>query len=98
MQAESNTVEQPPRRAEAAPTALPRPALVLPPLLPPGGPAVVRGTLYLFCKRLLDVGLAGLLLVLTARARGVACLLVKLTSRGPVLYSQTRVGQGGRPF
>lgn len=29
---------------------------------------------------------------------GLAALLVKLTSRGPVLYSQTRLGFNGRPF
>ena len=28
----------------------------------------------------------------------LTALAVKLTSRGPVLYSQTRVGKGGRPF
>src|SRR5262249_35721887 len=28
----------------------------------------------------------------------LAALLVKLTSRGPVVYSQTRVGLNGRPF
>jgi lipopolysaccharide/colanic/teichoic acid biosynthesis glycosyltransferase len=28
----------------------------------------------------------------------LAALLVKLTSRGPAFYTQTRLGQGGRPF
>src|SRR5207237_1211278 len=28
----------------------------------------------------------------------LAAVAVKLTSRGPVFYSQTRLGQGGRPF
>jgi lipopolysaccharide/colanic/teichoic acid biosynthesis glycosyltransferase len=39
-----------------------------------------------------------LLLLVTGPLLVVALLLVKLTSRGPVLYSQTRVGRGGRPF
>jgi lipopolysaccharide/colanic/teichoic acid biosynthesis glycosyltransferase len=49
-------------------------------------------------KRGLDLGLAVVLLVLTAPVMLLAMLLVKLTSRGPALYWQTRVGLGGRPF
>jgi exopolysaccharide biosynthesis polyprenyl glycosylphosphotransferase len=57
---------------------------------------VVNGSLAL--KRLLDiaVALAGLLalspLLLTAMA------LIKLEDRGPIFFSQTRVGAHGRPF
>lgn len=49
-------------------------------------------------KRLLDIvlGLGFLLLLLPLMA--VAALAVKLDSKGPVLYRQTRVGLGGRPF
>src|SRR5436309_15765007 len=76
-----------------------RAAVVAPPrLLPGGGPVSVPVTWYFACKRLLDVGAALVLLVLTAPVIVIACLLVKLTSRGPMLYSQTRVGRGGRPF
>jgi lipopolysaccharide/colanic/teichoic acid biosynthesis glycosyltransferase len=39
-----------------------------------------------------------LLAVLTAPLVLLASLGIKLTSRGPVLYSQTRVGRNGRPF
>jgi lipopolysaccharide/colanic/teichoic acid biosynthesis glycosyltransferase len=39
-----------------------------------------------------------LLAVLTAPLLLLAALGIKLTSRGPVLYSQTRVGRNGRPF
>jgi lipopolysaccharide/colanic/teichoic acid biosynthesis glycosyltransferase len=53
---------------------------------------------YVPRKSLVDFGLATLLLVATAPLIGLAMLLVKLTSRGPVLYSQTRVGRHGRPF
>jgi lipopolysaccharide/colanic/teichoic acid biosynthesis glycosyltransferase len=38
------------------------------------------------------------LLVLTAPLVLVSMALIKLTSRGPVLYTQTRVGRGARPF
>jgi lipopolysaccharide/colanic/teichoic acid biosynthesis glycosyltransferase len=59
---------------------------------------LLRPTWYLACKRAFDLVLAGTLLVLTAPLILLACLLVKLTSRGPVLYSQVRLGLRGRPF
>lgn len=49
-------------------------------------------------KRALDVTGALVLLVLTAPLMLLAALLIRFTSRGPVLYSQTRVGAGGREF
>jgi lipopolysaccharide/colanic/teichoic acid biosynthesis glycosyltransferase len=49
-------------------------------------------------KRLVDLSVSLVLLVLFTPLVLVAALLVKLTSRGPVFYSQTRVGRGGRLF
>jgi lipopolysaccharide/colanic/teichoic acid biosynthesis glycosyltransferase len=45
-----------------------------------------------------ELVLACLLLVLTAPLMLVVILLVKLTSRGPAIYSQTRVGRLGRLY
>jgi lipopolysaccharide/colanic/teichoic acid biosynthesis glycosyltransferase len=53
---------------------------------------------YPACKRCGDFLLALVLFVLTAPLMLLAVLLIKLTSRGPALYTQTRVGRGGRPF
>src|SRR5438128_1596673 len=98
MHAESNTVESamPPAAAPRAqhdtPPHVARPvvlAMVQSGLLPRTGPVVVPRGWYLGVKRILDVGLALFLLVLTAPVILVACVLVKLTSRGPALYSQT---------
>jgi lipopolysaccharide/colanic/teichoic acid biosynthesis glycosyltransferase len=47
---------------------------------------------------LLDIGLALVLLVVCAPVIGVLILLVRCTSRGPVIYAQTRVGLRGRSF
>jgi lipopolysaccharide/colanic/teichoic acid biosynthesis glycosyltransferase len=53
---------------------------------------------YLRCKRALDILGAGLLLMLALPVMALAALLVRLTSRGPAIYSQVRTGKGGRLF
>jgi lipopolysaccharide/colanic/teichoic acid biosynthesis glycosyltransferase len=53
---------------------------------------------YLPCKRTVDFLVALSLLLVTAPVLALAALLVKLTSSGPALYSQTRSGANGRPF
>lgn len=49
-------------------------------------------------KRLFDISMAGLLLLLGALPLLVIALCVKLTSRGPVLYWSRRVGRDNRLF
>ncbi|MGA2618533.1 MAG: sugar transferase [Thermoguttaceae bacterium] len=49
-------------------------------------------------KRLLDVTIAGVGLILLCPLLAVVAALVKLTSRGPVFFRQERVGRGFRPF
>jgi len=49
-------------------------------------------------KRALDLVIAALLLVLLSPALLLLALLVRLTSRGPVLHRQERIGLDGRPF
>jgi lipopolysaccharide/colanic/teichoic acid biosynthesis glycosyltransferase len=49
-------------------------------------------------NRALDVAIAGVLLVVTSPILGLAALAIRLESRGPVFYSQRRVGKDGRPF
>jgi len=55
-------------------------------------------TWYVRCKPALEFTLALILLVLAAPVMAVLALVVKLTSRGPAFYAQTRVGRGGRLF
>ncbi len=50
-----------------------------------------------FAKRTFDVVSASVVLILAAPLMLVIAGLVRLTS-GPVIYSQIRVGEGGRPF
>ncbi len=49
-------------------------------------------------KRVLDVASAGLGLLALSPLLGAAALWVKLDSSGPALFSQVRVGRGGRWF
>jgi exopolysaccharide biosynthesis polyprenyl glycosylphosphotransferase len=52
----------------------------------------------LFLKRTVDVSLSAAVLLASVVPLAVAALLIKLTSRGPVLFRQTRCGLNGRPF
>ena len=49
-------------------------------------------------KRVLDIAVALALLPAAGVILAVAAAGIKLTSRGPVFYTQTRVGRGGREF
>jgi exopolysaccharide biosynthesis polyprenyl glycosylphosphotransferase len=52
----------------------------------------------LFVKNALDFALAGVLLILFAPFLCLVALLIKLTSKGPVIFKQVRCGLGGRKF
>jgi lipopolysaccharide/colanic/teichoic acid biosynthesis glycosyltransferase len=67
--------------------------LVRPPIFAPAPKPV-----YDAVKVVADYALAAVLIVLAAPVMLLTALAVKLTSRGPVLYSQTRVGKNGQPF
>jgi lipopolysaccharide/colanic/teichoic acid biosynthesis glycosyltransferase len=58
----------------------------------------LSSSLYHACKCAIDFGLALLLGVLLLPVALTAMLLIKLTSRGPALYTQTRLGKNGQPF
>jgi lipopolysaccharide/colanic/teichoic acid biosynthesis glycosyltransferase len=49
-------------------------------------------------KRSVDIVVGGAAFVLLTPVMLVLAILVKLDSRGPALFTQTRVGQGGRTF
>jgi lipopolysaccharide/colanic/teichoic acid biosynthesis glycosyltransferase len=53
---------------------------------------------YAWCRYAVEMTAAVVLLVLTAPLVLIAAVLIKLTSRGPVIYSQLRLGKGGQPF
>ncbi len=52
----------------------------------------------MLAKRLMDIAISSVMLVLLLPLLVLIALLVKLESRGPVLYHQKRVGKDGRVF
>jgi lipopolysaccharide/colanic/teichoic acid biosynthesis glycosyltransferase len=73
-----------------APTV--HPELAFPPA------ARTAGIGYDRVKRGIDLGLSVLMVVVAAPVVALAWVLIRLTSRGPGFYSQTRVGRYGEPF
>jgi exopolysaccharide biosynthesis polyprenyl glycosylphosphotransferase len=49
-------------------------------------------------KRLFDIVVSAVALWMLVPLFAVVALLIKLSSRGPILFKQERVGQHGRPF
>src|SRR5262245_27979563 len=71
------------------------PSTVPPPVGPKPAPPQPRSDRG---QRALDLIVGTMVLVVTAPLIGLAMLAVRLTSRGPVIYTQTRLGRFGRPF
>ncbi|MBB6176074.1 exopolysaccharide biosynthesis polyprenyl glycosylphosphotransferase [Anoxybacillus tengchongensis] len=53
---------------------------------------------YLFVKRLFDIFISILMLLMLWPLFVVIALVVRIDSPGPVLYTQERIGKDGRPF
>lgn len=68
------------------------------PELPPPPTVVPRHGWYLPLKSALDGTVAVVLMLVAGPLILLLAALVKLTSRGPAFYTQTRVGKRGRPF
>jgi exopolysaccharide biosynthesis polyprenyl glycosylphosphotransferase len=52
----------------------------------------------LVVKRAMDIVISTFMLVLLSPLFVLVAIAVRATSRGPALFQQTRIGQGGRPF
>jgi lipopolysaccharide/colanic/teichoic acid biosynthesis glycosyltransferase len=93
---QTNTPPADARAPEESPAVLrfrrERPAAARPSVGP------VRHRWYGPCKAAADFGLAALVSLPALPVVLLAALAVKLTSRGPAFYTQTRVGKGGRLF
>lgn len=63
-----------------------------------GGFSLARDPVFERSKRLSDLVLAALVLVLSAPLIALAALAIRLDDGGPVFFRQTRIGRHGRPF
>ncbi len=59
---------------------------------------VAGSTAIISWKRLLDITLILLALPVILPVMGLVTLWIKLVSRGPAIFRQTRIGRDGRPF
>lgn len=60
--------------------------------------AAVQGVYNRVVKRMLDIVLAALALLLLSPLLLLTVLAIKLDSKGPVFFKQTRLGRGGKEF
>lgn len=51
-----------------------------------------------YIKRLLDITMSSVAVVITSPFLGVIALIIKITSKGPVLFKQQRYGRHQKPF
>ncbi|MFN0150776.1 MAG: sugar transferase [bacterium] len=65
--------------------------------LPPE-PIVTPAPLYLFFKRTFDLLFAGGGLLFLSPLFILIAVLIRLESDGPIIFRQTRIGRGGKPF
>lgn len=57
-----------------------------------------KNTLFIVYKRVLDIALSLIGILLLAVPFLVIALIIKMTSKGPVFFKQTRIGKDGKPF
>jgi sugar transferase (PEP-CTERM system associated) len=57
-----------------------------------------RSTTFIFVRRLLSISISFIGLILAAPMIPLIMLAIRLDSRGPVFYTQTRVGKAGQVF
>lgn len=53
---------------------------------------------YELIKRIIDVSVSAIALVLLAPLMAIIAVLVRLSSPGPIIFRQERIGKNGRPF
>lgn len=61
-------------------------------------PSESKWFVYQIVKRFFDIVLSVLALILLSPVFLITAVIIKLDSKGPVIYSQQRIGKNGRPF
>jgi lipopolysaccharide/colanic/teichoic acid biosynthesis glycosyltransferase len=60
--------------------------------------ARMQWELYPIAKRMFDVVVAAIMLIVLAPVMAVVALAIRLDSPGPIIFRQTRIGKNHRPF
>lgn len=58
----------------------------------------IRKKSYLLVKRVFDILISGFCLIILAPIFLIICILIKLDSKGPVIFTQKRIGKNGQPI
>ncbi|MFN4258322.1 MAG: sugar transferase [Gemmataceae bacterium] len=61
-------------------------------------PVLLRQHWYVHCKAIIDFTVASMLVLVLSPLFLVIALLIKATSKGPIIYSQCRLGKNGAVF
>jgi exopolysaccharide biosynthesis polyprenyl glycosylphosphotransferase len=56
------------------------------------------GRFYRVAKRLLDIVVSALLIALSAPIWAMLAIAIRMESKGPIFFHQTRIGRNGQPF
>lgn len=67
-------------------------------LLQAYGFKILHSPIHTNVKRIFDLSMAFIIGILTLPVMGIAAIIVKLESPGPIIYSQDRVGENGKEF
>src|SRR5512136_3016537 len=57
-----------------------------------------KGLLYEFIKQVFDIIFASVSLLALSPIILILSLLIRVSGKGPVIYSQDRIGKNGKPF
>src|SRR4030042_6705463 len=52
----------------------------------------------MICKRIFDILISSTAIILLLPAFLIVAIVIRLTSKGPVVFKQERAGKNGRPF
>jgi undecaprenyl-phosphate galactose phosphotransferase len=58
----------------------------------------VNLSIYTFVKRIVDYAGAGIGIIILSPFFVLTSLIIKITSKGPVIHKQVRIGKNGKPF
>jgi lipopolysaccharide/colanic/teichoic acid biosynthesis glycosyltransferase len=62
------------------------------------GSQYIKMSIYDFIKQFSDIAISILVLIILSPLLTLLAILIRMSGRGPVIYSQDRIGKAGKPF